>query len=242
MLQRVITQGRTTIATDREAVGRCLGIAEEEPDRRRIGRRFFNRSPEIVAPQMLGKVLRHKFNGKWLSGRVTEVEAYLGLNDPASHAYNGRTERNRVLFGPPGMAYVYLIYGMYWCLNVSCLPEGQPGGVLFRAIEPLEGAKTMARLRSLPTGSSASRISGGPGRLCQALGITRKINGVDMTRSDSLLRFVDDGHTAPEFEVTARIGIQKAAHLPLRFVVSPYRAASGIDTGSQMNRNQRGGP
>jgi DNA-3-methyladenine glycosylase len=135
-------------------------------NRKRVARAFYDRSPEVVARQLLGKVLRHNYKGEWLSGRIAEVEAYLGLDDPASHSFIGETERNRVLFGPPGVADVYLIYGMYYCLNVSCLPAGEPGGVLFRAIEPLEGVKTMARLRGVPEGSDASRISGGPGRLC----------------------------------------------------------------------------
>lgn len=190
-------------------------------DRRRIGRAFFDRPPDVVARQLLGKVLRHNYKGEWLSGRIVEVEAYLGLDDPASHAFIGQTERNRVLFGPPGVAYVYFVYGMYYCLNVSCLPEGNPGGVLFRAIEPLEGVKTMAKLRGVPAGSSASRISGGPGRLCQALGITRELhNGVDVTRQGSTLRVVDDGYHVSHVEVTPRIGIQKAADLPLRFLIT----------------------
>lgn len=187
---------------------------------RRLGREFFDRSPKIVARELLGKVLRHKYKGSWLSGRILEVEAYLGFDDPASHAFIGQTERNRVLFGPPGIAYVYLIYGMYYCLNASCLPAGDPGGVLFRAIEPLEGAKTMARLRGLPEESSASRISGGPGRLCQALGIARELhNGVDMTRRGSPLQILDEGFNVSRIDVTPRIGLLKAADLPLRFLI-----------------------
>ena len=124
--------------------------AKVRANRKRMGRAFYDRSPEVVARQLIGKVLRHNYKGEWLSGRIVEVEAYLGLNDAASHTFIGQTERNRVLFGPPGVAYVYLVYGMYYCLNVSCLPAGEPGGVLFRAIEPLEGVKTMARLKVYP--------------------------------------------------------------------------------------------
>ena len=186
-----------------------------------MGRAFFNRSPEVVARELLGKVLRHNYKGEWLSGRIVEVEAYLGFDDPASHAFIGQTERNRVLFGPPGFAYVYLVYGMYYCLNASCLPAGVPGGILFRAIEPMEGVKTMARLRGVPETSSSSRISGGPGRLCQALGITLKVhNGVDVTRRESTLQVVDDGYQVSRVDVTPRIGIQKAADLPLRFLIA----------------------
>jgi DNA-3-methyladenine glycosylase len=126
---------------------------------------------------------------------------------------------------------------MYYCLNVSCLPVGEPGGVLFRAIEPLEGVKTMARLRGVPAASGASRISGGPGRLCQALGITRQLhNGVDVTRQSSTLRVLDDGYHVSHVEVTPRIGIQKAADLPLRFLIaSDHRTA---DAKAQARRNQ----
>jgi DNA-3-methyladenine glycosylase len=180
----------------------------------------------VVARELLGKVLRHYYKGEWLGGRIVEVEAYLGLDDPASHAFIGKTKRNGVLFGPPGVAYVYLVYGMYYCLNVSCLPEGDPGGVLFRAMEPLEGVKMMARLRGVPETSGASRISGGPGKLCQALGIDREIhNGMDVTRRGSTLQIIDDGYRASRVDVTPRIGIQKAADLPLRFLItSDHRA------------------
>jgi DNA-3-methyladenine glycosylase len=200
--------------------------AKVRGSRRQMGRAFFDRSPEVVARELLGKVLKHNYKGEWLSGRIVEVEAYLGLDDPASHTFIGQTERNRVLFGPPGVAYVYLVYGMYYCLNVSCLPAGEPGGVLFRAIEPMEGVKTMARLRGLPEASSASRISGGPGRLCLALGITRELhNGVDATRRGSTLQVVDDGYHVSRVVVTPRIGIQKGADLPLRFLITSDRAA-----------------
>lgn len=193
--------------------------------RRQLQSAFFDRSPETVARELLGKVLRHKYRGSWLSGRILEVEAYLGFDDPASHAFIGKTERNRVLFGPPGVAYVYFVYGMYYCLNVSCLPPDQPGGVLFRAIEPLEGVETMARLRRLPKTAAASQISGGPGRLCQALGIARELhNGIDMTRRASILQVIDDGYFASGVKVTPRIGIHKAADLPLRFLIAGDRA------------------
>jgi DNA-3-methyladenine glycosylase len=202
--------------------------------RGQIGRAFFDRSPEVVARELLGKVLRHKYKGEWLSGRILEVEAYLGLDDPASHAFMGQTARNRVLFGPPGVAYVYLVYGMYYCLNVSCLPAGEPGGVLFRAIEPLEGVKTMARLRRVSETSGPSRISGGPGRLCQALGITRELHdGVDVTRRRSTLKVVDDGYHVSRVEVTPRIGIQKAADLPLRFLITSDRRVEKGKAGTQ---------
>ena len=196
--------------------------------RRPLGRAFYERSPEVVAVELLGKVLRHRYKNQWLGGRIIEVEAYLGLQDPASHAFIGETQRNKVLFGPPGVAYVYLIYGMYFCLNVSCQPAGQAGGVLFRAIEPLDGVETMERLRRLPEGSSSSRISGGPGRLCQALGIAIDIhNGVDVTLRTSRLQVIDDGYQASRIEVTSRSGIRKGADLPLRFLIPDDRRKAG---------------
>jgi DNA-3-methyladenine glycosylase len=222
---------KATLKNDRkesEAAG------EARPKRRQVGRAFFDRSPELVARELLGKVLRHRYKGEWLGGRILEVEAYLGLDDPASHAFIGRTERNKVLFGPPGVAYVYFVYGMHYCLNASCLPEGEPGGVLFRAIEPLEGVKTMARLRGVPEGSSASRISGGPGKLCQALGIARELhNGVDLTRRDSTLLIADDGYRVSRVDVTPRIGIRKAADLPLRFLISSDPLAADRRTATE---------
>jgi DNA-3-methyladenine glycosylase len=205
--------------------------AQERSGRRLVGRAFFDRSPAVVARELLGKVLRHRYKGEWLSGRILEVEAYLGFDDPASHAFIGQTERNRVLFGPPGVAYVYFVYGMYYCLNASCLPAGEPGGVLFRAIEPLQGVKTMARLRGVSEASGAIRISGGPGRLCQALGIARELhNGVDMTRRDATLQVVDDGYRVSRVDVTPRIGIQKAADFPLRFLIASDPAKAGTQS------------
>jgi DNA-3-methyladenine glycosylase len=152
-------------------------------------------------------------------GRIIECEAYLGADDPASHAYVGKSPFNAVLFGPAGYSDVYLIYGLHYCINVSCLPNGQPGGVLIRALEPLEGIATMTKLRRLPAGSTAKLLTGGPGRLCQALGITRaKDHGVDVTRSSSDLQILNDGYRPEHIRVTPRIGIRKAADLPLRFL------------------------
>jgi DNA-3-methyladenine glycosylase len=205
--------------------------AQVRGNRRQMVRAFFDRSPEVVARELLGKVVKHNYKGEWLSGRIMEVEAYLGMDDPASHTFIGQTERNRVLFGPAGVAYVYLVYGIYYCLNVSCLPAGEPGGVLFRAIEPLEGVKTMAMLRGVPEASGASRISGGPGRLCQALGITRTLhNGVDVTRRGSTLQVVEDGYRVSRVVVTPRIGIQKGADLPLRFLIASDHRAAAVKT------------
>src|SRR6201987_3729141 len=110
---------------------------------------FYDRDPRDVSRDLLGKVLVRRERRKLLKARIVEVEAYLGVGDPAAHAAAGRTARNDVLFGPPGRAYVYFIYGNHYCLNVSCLPDGQAGGILFRALEPLTGLAAMARNRDL---------------------------------------------------------------------------------------------
>ena len=112
-----------------------------------LPRSFYEHAPDIVARALLGKLVVRELESESLVGRIVEVEAYFGQEDPAAHSYVGRTARNAVLFGPPGFAYVYFIYGMYYCLNVSCEPDGQAGGVLIRALEPVEGLAAMARDR-----------------------------------------------------------------------------------------------
>jgi DNA-3-methyladenine glycosylase len=185
-----------------------------------LPRAFYSRSPEIVARALLGKLLIRDLHGERLTGRIIEVEAYLGLTDPASHAARGLTSNNAVLFGPPGHAHVYFIYGMYYCFNVSSHLEGGAGGVLVRALEPIDGIETMARLRGLPINSKPKLLTGGPGRLCQALDITRKnSNNLDVTSIDSPIQIADDGTHAGEIQLTPRIGISKAADRPLRFLI-----------------------
>jgi len=185
-----------------------------------LPRSFYLDSPDIVARRLLGKLVRRRLDGESLTGRIVELEAYLGLDDPAAHSYIGKTPRNAVLFGPPGFAYVYFIYGMYYCLNVSCQPEGHAGGVLIRALEPVEGLDTMARLRKLPASAPPRLLTSGPGRLCQALDITRAAhNGLDVTSRSSPLQILDDGFEPELIRSTPRIGINKAVDHPLRFVI-----------------------
>jgi DNA-3-methyladenine glycosylase len=157
-----------------------------------------------------------------------ETEAYLGEHDAAAHAASGRTARNAVLYGPPGHAYIYNIYGLHACLNVSCLPEGDPGGVLFRALEPLQGVAEMRRNRGLKLSAGVHQLTSGPGKLCQALGITRAAdNGLDFTSTDSRLGLVEDDFQCGEIRVTPRIGISKAADWPLRFFLAGHVCVSG---------------
>jgi DNA-3-methyladenine glycosylase len=190
---------------------------------------FYNRDPRRVARALLGKLLVRKTPAGILAGRIVETEAYLGQDDAAAHSAAGKTPRNAVLFGPPGRAYVYFIYGNHYCLNVSCLPDGVPGGVLFRALEPVAGLELMAKARGIEIeiGSkikglaTRKKISSGPGRLSEALGITRqRDNGKNLTSAGSDLRIVDDGYHVHRVVVTPRIGIAKSAERPLRYLIA----------------------
>jgi DNA-3-methyladenine glycosylase len=181
-----------------------------------VPRSFYLGPPDLVARKLLGKLL---VRGDMV-GRIVELEAYFGEADAASHAFPGKTARNAVLFGPPGHAYVYFIYGMYFCLNVSCEREGRAGGVLFRALEPIRGLETIARNRGLDATRVAS-LTSGPGRLCQAFEVTReRDNGADLTSRKSDLQIRDDGFLANDVLVTPRIGISKDAERPARFLLA----------------------
>jgi len=192
---------------------------------RPLDRAFFNRDPRRVARELLGKVLVRKDERPThapLTARFVEVEAYLGENDPAAHSAAGRTLRNAVLFGPPGYAYVYFIYGVHYCLNVSCEPDGTAGGVLFRALEPLTGTEEMAKARGVEIHGPKDLVSltNGPGKLCEAFGITRaRDNGCDLTSPASGLWIGEDDYHARGIRTTSRIGITKAADMPLRYLL-----------------------
>jgi DNA-3-methyladenine glycosylase len=189
-----------------------------------LPRAFYNRDPREVGPDLLGKLLLRRWHGEVLAGRIVEAEAYLGADDPAAHAAVGRTARNAVLFGPPGHAYVYFIYGNHWCLNVSCMEPGEAGSLLLRALEPVAGLRTMARLRGMSfvdDQRTLRMLTSGPGRLCQALAITReRINGKDVTSPRSGLWIADNGGPRPEVTVSKRIGITKAAEQPFRYTIT----------------------
>src|SRR5579864_4005283 len=193
-----------------------------------LQRAFFNRDPRLVGPDLLGKILVRRQRREKLTARIVEVEAYLGADDPAAHASIGKTARNAVLFGPPGHAYVYFIYGNHYCLNVSCLPDGTPGGILFRALEPINGIEEMFTLRGIPADSDLRRLTSGPGRMAAAFGITReRDNEKDLTSAKSDLYIADDGSPPPEVLITKRIGIKKAVDMPLRYIVAGNRFVSG---------------
>lgn len=207
-----------------------VNASSMSPDHIRVlERSFYARSPRRVARDLLGKVLVREEDGLRLTARIVEVEAYLGKNDPAAHSAAGLTARNSVLFGPPGYAYVYFIYGNYYCLNVSCEPEGRAGGVLFRALEPLTGIEEMARARrvELLGPGDLRKLTSGPGRLSEAFGITRaRDNGRDLTSRGSLW-IGDDGDRPRTITLTPRIGITKASDMPLRYLVAGNKFVSG---------------
>jgi DNA-3-methyladenine glycosylase len=165
-----------------------------------------------------------------LAGRIVETEAYLGEGDFAAHSAAGKTARNYILFGPPGIAYVYFIYGNHYCLNVSCLPHGVAGGVLFRAFEPVAGIEAMAKARgmTLAKASDLKKISSGPGRMAEALGVTKeRDNEKNFVSAKSDLQLADDGYRTRHIVATPRIGITKSVEHPLRYVIAGNRFVSG---------------
>jgi DNA-3-methyladenine glycosylase len=180
-----------------------------------IGRDFFARSVHEVAPDLIGVTLL--FDG--VGGPIVEVEAY-DHEDPAAHGYGGRTERNASMFGPPGHAYVYRSYGIHWCLNFVCEQAGSASAVLIRALEPRQGLEVMRARRSL---DDARLLCAGPGRLCQALGITRAYDGLRLDRPPFELR---PREVEPEIVAGARVGITRAAEQPWRYGLAGSRFLS----------------
>jgi DNA-3-methyladenine glycosylase len=195
-----------------------------------LPREFYNPDPRKVGPRLLGKILVRREGRQLLAARIVEVEAYLGEIDAAAHSFRGRTPRNAVMFGPPGFAYVYFIYGNHYCLNVTCQPEGIAHALLFRAVEPLVGMEAMAKARGIEVDGQRSlrNLTSGPGRMAEALGVTRvRDNGDDFTNRKSGLTIVDDGYRVEKVVVTKRIGITKAADLPLRYFIGGNAFVSG---------------
>jgi DNA-3-methyladenine glycosylase len=205
--------GASTVWEDRIPLKALLAASEILP------REFYARPTVDVARELLGKILVH---GR-TAGRIVETEAYLGLEDRAAHASRGLTNRTRVLFGPPGHAYVYFIYGMYECLNLVAEPEGIPGCVLIRALEPLAGIERMRRRR--PAARRPEDLASGPGKLTRAMGITRKLYGADLTRGPLTVRRLP-AEPAFEVAVTPRVGIRHCADWPLRFFIAGNRYVS----------------
>jgi DNA-3-methyladenine glycosylase len=195
------------------------------PKGKRLGRDFFSDSSLKVAPRLLNKLLVTE-DGR--AGRIIEVEAYRGAQDPASHAYRGRTARNGAMFEAGGHLYVYFSYGVHWCANLVCGPEGEAQAVLLRALEPVRGVEAMRAARWTSQAKQSDRdLCRGPGRLCQAMGIDRSLDGADLTAPGALLWVEDDGTPPPVGAVgSPRIGISVAADLPWRFTVEGHPGIS----------------
>jgi DNA-3-methyladenine glycosylase len=190
-----------------------------------VEREFFGGDPVRTAPRTLNLLLV----ADGVVGRIVEVEAYAGERDKASHAYRGETPRNATMFGPPEHLYVYFTYGMHYCANIVCREEGAAGAVLLRALEPVEGLELMRSRR--PSARRDRDLCAGPARLCQALGIDRRMDGADLVSGDGGIRLVSDGTPPPRKPlVTARVGISErcgdAVHYPWRFVVPGNEYAS----------------
>ncbi|QUH21706.1 DNA-3-methyladenine glycosylase [Alkaliphilus sp. B6464] len=193
----------------------------------KLKRQFYNRPTLDVAKDLLGKNLVHYSNGEILMGKIVEVEAYIGAIDKAAHSYNNKiTERTKVMFGPPGHAYVYLIYGMYNCMNVVTQMEGEAAAVLVRAVEPIEGINIMAHNRYGKSTEELTKkqiinLTSGPGKLCMAMGITKLNNSMDLCGD---ILWIEDSNEDNVFEVvtTTRINIdyaEEAIDFPWRFYI-----------------------
>jgi DNA-3-methyladenine glycosylase len=185
---------------------------------RRLTRDFFAADSLDLAPRLLNKLM---VTSDGRMGRIIEVEAYRGEEDPASHAYRGPNTRNRVMFGPPGHLYVYMSYGIHWCANVVCGPEGQARAVLLRALAPLAGLDLMRSARWVAQRRQDDRdLCRGPGRLCQAMGIDRSFDGYDLAARGARLWLAGDGVEPPPVPLVGpRVGISTGQDLPWRFLV-----------------------
>ena len=182
---------------------------------RPLPRAFYARGPRVLARALLGRVLVHDDpRAGRLAGLIVETEAYAGADDPASHAYRGETPRNRVMFGPPGVAYVYFTYGMHHCFNVVCGAVGQPSAVLVRALEPLLGLAAMQRRRA---GVEGARVARGPGSLARAMGLDLRLDGADLTRGALWIADLPPRRLGRRIGRGPRVGITRAATFPWRY-------------------------
>ena len=183
---------------------------------KRITRSFYSRPSPVVAPELLGALLHRKLGAEVLVGRIVETEAYASY-DPASHSFRGKTSRNAIMFGEAGFSYVYFTYGMHYCFNVSCEPEGIAQAVLIRALEPVSGIETMKKHRT-----KAKRdvdLANGPGKLCQALSMTRSENGIDLVTSDEVFLTEGSRVESDAIGVSSRVGISVGQEYPWRFFI-----------------------
>lgn len=182
-------------------------------DMHALPRAFFARDPRVVAPELLNKILVRD-DGR--AGRIIEVEAYCGAEDPAAHTFRGLTKRNRTMFGPAGRLYVYFTYGMHWCCNTVCGPEGEGWGVLLRAVEPIAGIEQMRDARG--RGRSDRELANGPAKLTQAMGIDGSFDGADIVVADRGVSVRTDGTPPPAWpRMDPRVGISCAKEFPWRW-------------------------
>jgi DNA-3-methyladenine glycosylase len=181
---------------------------------RKLKREFYHRPTLKVAKDLLGKYLVVNSGREILSGKIVEAEAYIGSDDPACHAHRGMTPRNRVMFGPPGHAYIYFTYGMYHCLNLVTEKEGFPAAVLIRAIEPLQGVELMMKRRKT---TNMKNLTSGPGKLCQALGLDRSLNGADLCSEEIWVE--DRKEKTGKIESTSRVGVSDGKNKKWRFYI-----------------------
>lgn len=198
----------------------------------KLSRDFYSRNTEIVAKELLGKILVHEVDGKRISGKIVETEAYLGLIDKAAHSYGGRkTPRVEVMYGNAGLSYVFIIYGMYYCFNVVTQKEGIPEAVLIRALEPVEGLDIMANERFKKdyndlTKTQIKNLTNGPGKLCNALQINKNLNGEDLCNNKL---YIEDSNETFNMVTSKRIGIdyaEEAKDFPLRFYIEDNKYVS----------------
>ncbi|MCI0530437.1 MAG: DNA-3-methyladenine glycosylase [candidate division Zixibacteria bacterium] len=209
------TSGERQIPVERENGERC---------HRRVSRQFFDLPTLELARALLGKLVVREIDGQSLSGRIVETEAYLGRKDPASHAFRGVTRRNSTMFGPPGYAYVYFVYGNHYCLNVVSGPDGTGEAVLVRALQPISGIEQMKRNRRQ---ESETNLANGPGKLCQALSIDTRMNGTSF--ESDMLYLAEGNNSSKTIARSTRVGISKGKEKLWRFYlkdnpfVSNYR-------------------
>lgn len=189
-----------------------------------LSRSFFARDTDLVARELLGKIIVREVDGHILKARIVETEAYMGIADQASHAYGGMRVRNAPLYGPVGHAYVYFTYGMYYCVNFVARDLSHPaGGVLIRAVEPLDGIEFMEKRRHKHT---THGLTNGPGKLTQALAITKELNTHDVTKKGALYVIDAPEITKKDIVVSKRVGISKAVDEPLRFFIKDNKWVS----------------
>lgn len=201
---------------------------------RKLSRSFFDRPTLEICPELIGKIIVFKTHDSLFSARIVEVEAYVGQADPACHAARGMTERNQIMFGPPGMAYIYFIYGMYNCLNFVTEADGIAAAILLRGAEPIDGIEAM---RQRSKAGHDWQLLNGPGKFCRSFGLTREQNGLDLTGRELYLEQSDQ--PPPVIERSPRIGIRAGTELIWRFFDPASRAVSRVSDRNKKKKEEK---